>query len=482
MRNSTVASNRADILADLSNSDLDAESIAVRLLVPPAPDPLDTGSMWSAVHPVPADRQLSIHPDGHTAAARWWTAPPADMSIADTTEALRVAISEAVALRTGDEVVTADLSGGLDSTPLAYLAWNNYPNVSAVTLTGMTEDDGDTGVALTAASMMAGLDHLMLPVDKLVNTFDGIITPPASNDEPFFGLQLGRQAQIAEQMSQRGSALHFTGHGGDEVFSVPSVYLGDLLRTNKRVGLDHARGLRALNKWSWSDVVNLYRDTDSYQKWTNHKFDLAPERRSGRSTSRWGEAAYVPAWVTRDALQYVRRRFENLDKTLTPHSPSPAQHQCIESIRTAGRISRLAGNIYAQHGISLAYPLIDDKIVDLALRVRLHERGTPWEFKPLLRSATAKIVPPELMSRSTKNDMTEDVYRDLRSARESLREMCENSVLVSMGLVDRKELLTACGIQHAAGLSLPSFVMTMNCEAWLRSQLPKSHRKLEVHL
>lgn len=466
----TVASNRADILAALGRGELDLESVAIRLVVPPAPAPTDSSSMWKSVHPVPAHRRLEISASGRVAMSEWWTTPDPATPMTQAKERLGQAIENAVALRTSDSLVSADLSGGMDSTPLAYLAWKRFPKVAALTMIGMTREDDDTDIAIAAAKEMVGVDHIILPVSGMVNTFDGIINPAPLNDEPFFGLQIGRQSQIAQMMAERGSTMHITGHGGDEVFTVPSSYIATLVRENKRLSVDHIRGLRALKKWSLSDVASMCRDKRSYQEWVA---DLYGSMGANWPTAlaKWGPPVYVPDWLNRDALEQIRQRFDKLERPILPHSPQPAQHFSMELIRTAGRISRLAGNTYAQHGVSLAYPYLDDNVLDLALQVKLHERGTPWAFKPLLRSSVEGRVPTQLISRTTKNDMTEDVIRDIREVREQLLEMCDDSILSSMGLIDQKKFRNACTSQHAPGPSLPSFVMAMNCESWLRSQL-----------
>ncbi|MFD0392111.1 asparagine synthase-related protein [Streptomyces nogalater] len=116
------ASNRADILAGGATA-LDETALALRLLLPGVPHPLSDTTVWRGVRALPGDHFLELTPDGRARTGRRWTPRP-ELARAQTAVLLREALCGAVHARieTG-AVVSCDLSGGLDSTPVAYLAW-----------------------------------------------------------------------------------------------------------------------------------------------------------------------------------------------------------------------------------------------------------------------------------------------------------------------------------------------------------------------
>ncbi len=44
-------------------------------------------------------------------------------------------------------------------------------------------------------------------------------------------------------------------------------------------------------------------------------------------------------------------------------------------------------SLFAEEGLHLDLPCLDDRVVEAVLSVRVHERGTPWRNKALLSEA-----------------------------------------------------------------------------------------------
>ncbi|WP_407652721.1 asparagine synthase-related protein [Amycolatopsis cynarae] len=120
-------------------------------------------------------------------------------------------------------------------------------------------------------------------------------------------------------------------------------------------------------------------------------------------------------------------------------------------------------------GIDVAMPYLDDAVIDLCLTVRPEERSSPWQFKALNTESFTTLAPNELIGRSTKNDMPEDVHRGWEAQRQDIAEMCEDLILGKLGLVNTEDFRKACLLPQPPGQWLPALVMTLNCEAWLKS-------------
>jgi asparagine synthase (glutamine-hydrolysing) len=361
----------------------------------------------------------------------------------------------------------------MDSTPVAYLAWQRDPHLTAYTMTGLTTEDDDTAVALAAAARMPGLHHVLLDTGAMPRPFDALFDPTSYHDEPFLGPSGARVKHIARLAARRGSTLHFTGHGGDEVLTSPTSYLHRLARRHPVTALDHIRGQRGLRRWTLRQVWQAVADNRSYSRWL---LDSAagvsaagPQVGARLPPPSWHHRLWLAPWATAAARESVVRAVVEAAHLARPLSPDRSQHMALEGIRAAGRVSRLMDQLTGREGVGTAVPFLDDRVVETALSVQPHLRAGPWAFKPLITSALRDVVPHGLVQRSTKNDMAEDVHAGLRAQRGRLARWCDDLVLAELGVVDADVLRRACLAPPPPGQVLPALAMTFNLESWLRT-------------
>lgn len=464
-----VAANRADLVAEIAEAELDEESAALRLLFPSIPHPLTSSTMWHGVTAVPPGHYAA--PGSAQEIVRWWTPPTPSLTLAEGAERLRDALTSAVGDSAGARpAISCDLSGGMDSTPVGFLAWQHNPNLLAVTMTGLTSEDDDTAIAVDAAGRMPGAEHLLMPASDLPLPFEGLFDPVQPHDEPFLGLQGARFSEIARRVRARGSTLHFTGHGGDEVLSAPPNYLHGLARTSPLLALDHVRGQRGLKRWSARQTWQALRDNESYRDWLARSARQVASSLPGarQPPASWNHLLRLPPWLTADGTRLVADALSRAAVDAEPLADSRSEHLALEQIRASGRVARLIGQLTAAQGVRTAAPFLDDRVVEACLSVLPHERSTPWSFKPLLTAALRDVVPAGLVRRSTKNDMSEDVHSGLRAQRPRLAELCDDLLLAKLGLVDAEALRLAVLGPPPPGPTLPIMIMTFNCETWLR--------------
>ncbi|WP_329377962.1 asparagine synthase-related protein [Streptomyces sp. NBC_01716] len=119
----TMAANRPEALADRIGATVDEERVALELLSPfGPPEPLSEASVWRGVRSPRIGHCLEIGRNGAGRTRRWWTPPAPERPLGDG-DFVREALFDAVLARTaGQPVVSADLSGGLDSTSLCFVA------------------------------------------------------------------------------------------------------------------------------------------------------------------------------------------------------------------------------------------------------------------------------------------------------------------------------------------------------------------------
>jgi asparagine synthase (glutamine-hydrolysing) len=160
--------------------------------------------------------------------------------------------------------------------------------------------------------------------------------------------------------------------------------------------------------------------------------------------------------------------------TATPLAPTRGQHATLEQLRCVGYFTRHIAGIMARAGLPLASPFLDDRVVEACLAVRLHERSTPWRFKPLIVEAMRDLMPATVLHRSTKGDFSTDWHAGLRNARAHLAGLLDDLILARLGLVDVNALHKVCLGLYPYALPMLALDRTLACEAWLRTLIPAS--------
>jgi len=140
----TVAADRSDVLAALIQAGVAERQVVARLLWP-VPHPLPSTSMWRGVDAVPPGSCLLISQAGRSRrVSRWWTPPEPVRPLAEQAPLIATALTQVVDARTrGGGMVSADLSGGLDSTSICFLAARGGAELVASTWPGRDPADDD---------------------------------------------------------------------------------------------------------------------------------------------------------------------------------------------------------------------------------------------------------------------------------------------------------------------------------------------------
>lgn len=264
-----VAATSADVLAAALGGDPAEEQLAVRLLWP-VPHPLSEVPLWRGVTAVPPEDALIIAADGRSVRhSRWWTPPEPTRSLADGAPLVRAALTRAVDARTRQGgVVSCDLSGGLDSTSICFLAARSPARVVAGTWPGRDPADTDLYWAQQAARSLPHVEHVVWDADASPLVYSELLDIDDLLDEPTIGvMDRSRVLHHLPGLGQRGSRLHLTGIGGDHVAWCSEAYYHRLLRTRPLFALRQLRGFRALWQWPLAGTARALADTRPYGTW-----------------------------------------------------------------------------------------------------------------------------------------------------------------------------------------------------------------------
>ncbi|MFF4324424.1 asparagine synthase-related protein [Streptomyces sp. NPDC001568] len=468
-----VTADRAAELAALLGARPDTAQLALRLFHP-VPAPLDQRAMWHGVEAVPPGSCLVV-PDGAAPREHRWHRPPEPhLKIAEGAAAVRSALLAAVSVRTnGGGLISADLSGGLDSTSICFLAarQSRGARLIACTSTGDESENEDGHWARLAARELTGTEHHVQPEDELPLFYSGVLDPRDRWDAPSpFAVSRHRATALVARMAERGSRLHLTGIGGDHLFFGGAGHYHSLLTRRPLLALSRLRGYRTLYAWPRREVLRELADRRDHHA----AFARLTVRTSGSlSLSRpgfgWMHPPVVAPWFTPDCLDIAERVLADAAGSVRPYAPDRARHVELAAVYAGTQEVRAYDDAARQAGVPVAHPFFDDRVVDAALSVRPEDRVTPWAYKPLLARAMHGIVPARNLSRSTKGDGTPDAVAGLYRHREELAALWEDSALADAGLVDAAALRRLCLAPGSSELADNALYSTLACESWLRT-------------
>ncbi|MDJ1134869.1 asparagine synthase-related protein [Streptomyces iconiensis] len=468
----TVASDGVDVLADLIGSGICAEHLAQQLLAPIVPWPLSTRPLWRGVESLPGDAYLQLDPDSAPRTTRWWTPPEPSLPLAAGAEALRSALVEAVAARThSGGTLSADLSGGMDSTSLCFLIGDSGPaHLVTNRVGGMDPAHDDAPWALEAAALLPRAEHLVSAPDALPHWYAGLADRVEDQEgpDPIVRASSRQLAQI-DLVAGRGSTRHLTGHGGDELFSALPAYLHSMVRSNPVAAVPHIRATAAMARWKRVPTLRAL--------WSNASFGESLVGLADSLTARissagpdfgWGVGVRMPAWASADALDLVRQALRSC-ATVQPLAPQRGQHAVLEQVRACGSMMRRVDRLTARRGVTWHAPYVDDRVVEAAMSIRLADRAVTSSYKPPLAAAMRGTVPARILGRSTKAEFSAEAYAGLRRHKHELAALCDDLELARLGLVDAGGLRKAVLGLHPGALTMIPLDGTLACESWLRS-------------
>ncbi|MGW0559885.1 lasso peptide isopeptide bond-forming cyclase [Streptomyces sp. NPDC003016] len=467
-----VAATRADVLATALGTAPDEEQLAVRLLWP-VPHPLAEAPMWRGVTAVSPHDALIVAADGRTVRhSRWWTPPEPVRTLADGAPLVREALAEAVDARTRQGgVVSCDLSGGLDSTSVCFLAARSPARVVASTWPGRDPADTDLYWAEQAARSLPDVEHVVWDADASPLVYGDLLSIDDLLDEPTIGvMDRSRVLHHLPALAERGSRLHLTGIGGDHVAWCSEAYYHRLLRTRPWFAVRQLRGFRALWEWPLADTARALADARPYGKWLADSSGRlrSPAPATVSTGLGWGMPPRLFDWVTPDAERAARRALREAAAHAVPLHPDRGLHTDLEQILSCTRILRQWDRMAARAGVPMASPFLDDRVIEACLAVRPSERVTPWRYKPLLTTAMSGIVPDVCLRRTNKAAASMDAADGLREHRADLLALWEGSRLEQLGLVDGAALRRLAQRPGTPELHEAILYSTIAAEVWLR--------------
>jgi asparagine synthase (glutamine-hydrolysing) len=469
----TVAADRPQTIAALAGSGVEEETLPLYLLSPWQPWPLNESNLWRGVTTPPFGHYLRIERDGTAHAVGWWRPPEPELPFSEGVTRVREALRSAVAARRPrDGMVSADLSGGLDSTSLCFLA--DHCGLPLVTIRNQPVDpsNDDDKWGRHSEERMPGVRHVVVERGTGTEWFEES-TAHDLEGPTLFARVLALVEDLGRLAGGLGSVTHLQGINGDELFHTTQspMYLHALVRQRLRGSVRHIRALKAMRRWSWPETVRFLAGYLPYSRWLESCADQVTVRRDGqRPEFEWDIPPELPPWATAQTVATTRALLRAAAaEGLDPLAPLPIQHRILRITQANGAALRQYTRVTARAGVSLQAPYLDDRVLEAVLSIRISDRMAVGRFKPVLTEAMRGIAPDSLLERKTKGDYSAELYSGLRRRKHRLLELCEGSRLAQLGLIDPDRLRAQLRAVHPDTRPLASFEPTLGCERWLRS-------------
>ncbi|WP_433608578.1 asparagine synthase-related protein [Prescottella agglutinans] len=461
------AATSARHLAEVLGRPLRTDLLATRLAFPTSTAELEAQSLWSGV---------DWHRGGHTievserrVAVLHQCVPSGHLDLSTGAAEFRAQLTRAVAARAAGAGHTGcDVSGGYDSTTIAFLLSATRPDFTAFTSGNRNASDDDPLWADRALKQMAYGNVLRVSAAEMPLPFDDFTNVPVPYEEPFVGFaNTARMSFIARYLRSVNVTDHFGGHGGDEVLGLDESYLPEAFRRNPLTGLRQAKSHAFLNRWPLIPAMRflILRENRA----TALKRELAQAHTGTKGTSipsRWQVGPIrFPRWMPADttdlAAQTIREDPE--------HLPDSWDHRALSVVQGSGRTTETIRSIYGVEGVELHAPFLDENVVASVLSIRPEEHLDPSTPKALLPASMDGLVPRFVYDRRSKSTGLTDAFAGKRLNKQRLHAYFDQSALVKYGLADQISLHRAIDDALDTDVAPIALWRTIAVESWLRT-------------
>ncbi len=474
----TVAADRPHTLARLAGTGIDEDLLALHLICLRAPGNLASRPLWQEVESLDMGEYLRVDRQGTHRVVRWWTPPASDVPLDTGVIAVREALIHAVEARTSRaNRVSADLSGGLDSTSLCFLATQQTHNLLTTHYAPMDEANDDAIWAKQARASLPHAHHIVFKPDESPTWYGDYTVGEDDLEGPYPVLRArGTIEHLARTVSALGATRHLQGSGGDELFRAGPVWLHSLLRTRPLTALRLVHGARSLWRWTLPNTIRNLADQATYPQWLHRCADKLTDTTWSPATA-WENVPRMPPWATGDAVSTARRLLVDAAET-RPWSHLRIHHELLSMMRLNGHINRRASQVASRSGVSYEAPYIDDRVIEAVMALRMQDRTSLTEYKPVLKRAMHGIAPDDILTRRSKGDYSPHLYAGIRRHHKRiLDELGPDSHLASLGLIDPEAVRRTLGSVHPDARTLAPADPTLACEAWLRAVTSHTDRR-----
>ncbi|WEO78733.1 asparagine synthase-related protein [Cryobacterium sp. SO2] len=439
----TVASDSALTLAKAHRAKVSLPRLALRLNRELPPYPFALLPLWDQVDRLHPHSYLALSPNGGPRAVCWWTPPAVGDTLDEGADRVRKSLTETLgqALDRSD-TVTCDLSGGLDSSSVAYALGSLGATPTAFHSRSVNPRNDDLSWARKAADDLS-IELRELPTlgstaqAFLLNRSPSALVVP---DQPIlWSGSNGFLQKLRRSLSDFGQTTHFTGIGGDELFGPVPAISWSLVNEG---GLHSVAAVRRLCSASRTPFLPVLAEVVNRQTFGSSLAAL-PSKLAHRANSshRPGSWFARPSWpenMTTHAtdLAATALAFHGSSPWRAGLDPDRGRHQMHESLLFQGQVQHQINQV---HGGNARWdsPFLKRSMIEAVSAVPMRYRLGTSTAKPLLARAMAPLsMPPEFFKRRVSGEYSADTYAEFTQRRTELHTGIRASLLAEANLID----------------------------------------------
>ena len=409
-------------------------------------------SFFAGVESLLPGHALELAVDGTLRTWAWWqpdTTPDEDRSFDDWSGAIAELLEDAVRLRLRSDVpVGAHLSGGLDSSAIVAAAAGLGQKLETFTGAFPEEPGSDERSYSRLVADRYGLTRreVEIGIDELTDSWDRLLW---HLDEPIAGPGAFPQLLVCDLAREHGMKVVLGGQGGDELFG---GYLRHRILHHRRLLTGGPPRARA------GSAVELGR------------LALPELRRIRRTSTRVQDDALDPAFLDR-----VDASFREEARRPRLHAASAGELMLWDLKNYLPALLQVEDRTSMAASLESRTPLLDYRLVELAIRIPDRHRFRGRDGKPLLRTAVAPWLPEAVVRRRDKRGFPTPLqhWRE----RPALRGLVES--LVRPAQTDTP-VFSPAYLERAASFAASELWTVLMINGWLASSASRPERRPDL--
>lgn len=359
-----------------------------------------------------------------------------------------------------DGPVTAELSGGLDSSSIVCMADSilsksgNSPQLQTISYMY----DGSLGSIETAfieeveRGRTVPKGHRIYDHRILEAYCSGAAEAVWWRPNPFCCF-LDTFNSARNFMSAHGSRALLSGFGGDHILMADSLLFPELeefARHGKLLRMwQHLNLLTQATGISWTGLI-----------WEN----LFLPHLSCFFRTRCLRDMVCPPWLNRKYADNAGC----FERTITLTQTAGSYSQRFQYLCLHDAVSMVSQNYYSDFDIEATYPFLHRSLVEFLLRVPVSQKVRPYQNRSLHRRSLVGVLPEKIRSRTSKGGPDEALYRSFSRYSSRFTEIIDASRLCAIGYVNRQALKEAIRrAQYGLPVALPYLHRTVTYLTWL---------------
>ena len=384
----------------------------------PAPDELalthhlvdhavpDGQTLFAGISRLGGGELLELGDAGRAQRSHW--APRYVAPLREPRGALAARLRSELETAVGDDV-PADallLSGGLDSSVVAALAAPRAPGLQAIAAAFPEPELDETEWARRVADT-AGIALTTVAIERR-EPLDAAVAYQAAWALPLPVPGIVIEAPLIASAAALGAAVLLDGQGGDELFGAAHFLIADRVR-----GLRPVAAWRLARRHPWLGAHPPRRHVWRVFTSVGLHGALAPGLHE-RARRRRPAERYAPAWLRPRLAQLYR---DTQDPWGWKRLDGPRWWAYLADALTRGRERADLADYLRRRGrmggVEARSPLLDVRLVELALRLPPETNFDPVTSRPLVREALRDALPADVLARRDKRDFSALHHRAL---------------------------------------------------------------------